>query len=187
MKRSLGARTYLPATPVLLVGTYDSQGRANLMTVAWGGICCSKPPCLAVSLRKATYTYGALMARRAFTVGIPSATQVREADYFGMVSGRTVDKFTETGFTPVRSELVDAPYAREIPFILECGLVEHIELGLHTLFVGEIIDVKADEGMLAEDGLPDMAKLKPAVYDSIHRGYFGTGEYLGKAFSIGEK
>ncbi len=57
MKKSLGAHTYLPTTPVLLVGTYDQQGKPNMMTAAWGGICCSKPPCVAVSLRKATYSY----------------------------------------------------------------------------------------------------------------------------------
>ena len=56
MKRSLGAKTLLFPTPVLLVGTYDQAGKPNLMTAAWGGVCCSKPPCVAVSLRKATYT-----------------------------------------------------------------------------------------------------------------------------------
>ena len=54
MKQSLGAKTLLFPTPVLLVGTYDREGTPNLMNAAWGGICCSQPPCIAVSLRKAT-------------------------------------------------------------------------------------------------------------------------------------
>lgn len=187
MKKSLGAHTYLPITPVLLVGTYDQQKKANMMTAAWGGICCSQPPCVAVSLREATYSYSAIMERKAFTIGVPSESQIREADYMGLVSGRTTDKFADMGLNAVKSDLVDAPYAEEIPFILECRLVEAIELGLHTLFVGEIMDVKADEAVLAQDGLPDISKVKPFAYDPVHKGYVGLGEFLGKAFSLGKK
>lgn len=187
MKKSLGANTYLPTTPVFLVGTYDQQEKPNLMTAAWGGICCSKPPCVSVSLRKATYSYSAIMERKAFTIGMPSESQVKEADYVGIASGHRVDKFNETGLTPIKSELVDAPYADEIPFVLECKLIESIELGLHTLFVGEIVDVKADDTILAEDGLPDIKKLKPFIFDAVHKNYFGMGDILGKGFSVGKK
>ena len=187
MKKSLGGHTFLPTTPVFLVGTYDQEGEANLMTAAWGGICCSMPPCVAVSLRKATYSYSAIMERKAFTIGIPSATQMKQADYIGIATGRKVDKFAETNFTPVKSELVDAPYADEVPFVLECRLLHSYELGLHTLFVGEIVDVKADTNVLAADGLPDISKIKPFIFDSVHQGYHGIGSFLGKAFSVGKK
>lgn len=186
MKRSLGARTYLFPTPVLLVGTYDQDGKPNLMTAAWGGICCSDPPCINVSLRKATYSYAAIVERRAFTIGIPSESQVQEADFIGIASGRRVDKFAATGLTPVQSKLVDAPYAEEIPFLLECELLHSVELGLHTLFVGKIVDVKADERILAEDGQPDIFKLKPFSWEPAHRHYISTGTSLGQAFSIGK-
>ena len=103
MKRSLGAKTLLYPTPVLVVGTYDKNGRPNVMTAAWGGICCSRPPCVTVSLREATYSHGNIVARKAFTISIPSEDQVKHADYFGMVCGRNVDKFAESGLTPVKS------------------------------------------------------------------------------------
>ena len=186
MKRSLGARTYLFPTPVLLVGTYDQEGKPNLMTAAWGGICCSDPPCINVSLRKATYSHAAIVERKAFTIGIPSESQVREADFIGLSSGRRVEKFAATGFTAGQSQLVDAPYAEEIPFLLECELVHSVELGLHTLFVGKIIDVKADENILAEVGQPDIFKLKPLSWEPVHRHYISTGTSLGLAFSVGK-
>src|SRR5512135_1608788 len=72
MKKSLGPGTWLYPTPVFVVGTYDAAGKANGMTVAWGGICCSKPPCVAISVRKATYTYGNLMDRKVFTISLPT-------------------------------------------------------------------------------------------------------------------
>lgn len=187
MKKSFGPNTFMPTTPVLLVGTYDEVEKPNLMTAAWGGICCSKPPCVSVSLRKATYSYAGIVARKAFTIGIPSASQAAQADYMGIASGRKLDKFAEAGWSAVRGEHVDAPYAGEVPFVLECRLVHSAELGLHTLFVGEILDVKADEAVLGEDGLPDMAKLAPFVFDTMHKDYYGLGQVVGKAFSIGKK
>lgn len=187
MKKSLGAKTLLFPAPVLLVGTYDREGKPNLMNAAWGGICCSQPPCVAVALRKATYSYAAIVERKAFTIGIPSESLMREADYVGITSGREVNKFSETGLTVARSELVDAPYAAEMPFILECRLLHTLEIGLHTQFVGEIVDVKADTSVLGDDGQPDILRIKPLVFDTSHRGYHGIGPLLGQAFSVGRK
>ncbi len=186
MKKSLGPKTLLYPTPVWVVGTYDSQGNPNVMTIAWGGICCSKPPCVAVSLRKATYSYGSIVERKAFTVNIPSENYAKEVDYFGSVSGRNEDKFASSGLTPVKSEAVDAPYVNEFPLILECKLVQTVEIGLHTQFIGEIIDVKADESVLGEKGFPEIEKVKPIVFSPEARCYHKIGRYLGEAFSIGK-
>jgi len=185
MKKSLGAKTIAYPTPVFVVGTYDKDGKPNVMTAAWAGICCSVPPCIYVSLRKATYTYGNILERKAFTVSIPSESHVKEADYFGIASGRDVDKFKATGLTPVKSDLVDAPYVKEFPLVLECKLLRHIEIGLHTEFIGEIVDVKADETILDKDGIPDIERIRPIVFSPEGHKYNGVGNFLGKAFSIG--
>ncbi|NTW35193.1 MAG: flavin reductase family protein [Syntrophobacteraceae bacterium] len=186
MKKSFGAKTLIFPTPVWCVGSYDADGKPNVMTIAWGGICCSKPPCVTISLRKATYTFDCIMQRKAYTLSVPSERYAREADYFGMASGRNADKFAATGLTAVRSELVDAPFIQEFPMVLECRLVHTFELGLHTQFVGEILDVKVDEGMLGEQGLPDVRRIAPVVFAPEVGQYFGLGNPLGEAFSIGK-
>jgi flavin reductase (DIM6/NTAB) family NADH-FMN oxidoreductase RutF len=186
MKKSFGAKTILYPTPVLIVGTYDASGKANVMTAAWGGICCSVPPCVAVSLRKATYSYGNIVRRKGFTVSIPSERHVKEADYFGIASGKVDDKFAAAKLTAVRSDLVDAPYVEEFPLVLECRLSHTFELGLHTQFVGEILDVKIDQDSLTEGGSPDLDKLRPILFAPEIQAYFGIGRRLGKAFSIGK-
>jgi flavin reductase (DIM6/NTAB) family NADH-FMN oxidoreductase RutF len=186
MKKSLGPRTLVFPTPVWVVGTYDKNGKPNAMTAAWGGICCSKPPCLAVSLRKATYSYGNLVDRRAFTISVPSEAHVKEADYFGMATGREVNKFATARLTPVASILVDAPYVQEFPLILECKLLHTIEIGLHTQFIGEILDVKADAAVLGDKGFPDIDKVRPIIFGPEIRTYHGIGAYLGQAFAIGK-
>ena len=184
--KSLGATTMLYPTPASVIGTYDKNGKPNIMTAAWVGICCSAPPCIAVSLRKDRYSYGNIVERGAFTVNIPPERYVKETDCVGIVTGREVDKFALTRLTPVKSDLVDAPYVKEFPLVLECKLRHTIEIGIHTQFIGEIIDVKADETIL-ENELPDMEKLKPILYAPGVGKYYGVGSYLGKAHSIGKK
>ncbi len=186
MKRSLGARTAAYPAPVFIVGTYSQQGDPNVMAVAWGGICCSEPPCVAISVRKATLTYGNLLQRRAFTISIPSVDHVEMADFFGIASGRDVDKLAAVGLTPVRSQLTDAPYVEEFPVILECKVVRVAELGLHTQFVGEILDVKVDEACLDADGKPRVSLIRPFSWAPVENHYYATGERLGRGFTVGK-
>ncbi len=187
MKKSLGPQTLIFPTPIWCVGTYDQEGNPNVMTIAWGGICCSKPPCVTISLRKATYTYGSILDRGAYTLSVPSEKYIQEADYFGLVSGRDVNKFQETRLTPVKSDLVDAPYVGEFPMVLECRLIHHYEIGLHTQFIGEIMDLKVDENTLGEDNKPDILKIAPIVYATKAQQYHRIGDQIGKAFEIGRK
>ncbi len=187
MKRSIGAQALVFSSPVWVVGTYDREGKPNVMTVAWGGICCSKPPCVGISIRKVRYTYGNIMERQAFTVSVPPEEYAKEADYFGIVTGEKVDKFSATGFTPVSSDLVDAPYVKEFPLILECKVIHTFDIGSHTQFIGEIMDVKADVHALGEKELPDMEKVKPIVVGAKVWTYHGVGKYIGQAFSMGRE
>ena len=186
MKKSFGSRTLIFPAPVWCVGSYDGEGEPNVMTISWGGICCSKPPCVTISLRKATYTYGNIMARQAYTLSVPSEQYARDADYFGMATGRKVNKFEKTGLTPKKSLLVDAPYVAEFPMVLECKVIHFYEIGLHTQFVGEILDVKIDEDMLDDDGNPEMEKIRPFVYSPEYKRYHGIGGFIGNAFDMGK-
>jgi flavin reductase (DIM6/NTAB) family NADH-FMN oxidoreductase RutF len=186
MKKSMGALPIIYPSPVFVVGTYDSEGKPNVMTAAWGGICCSAPPCVSISLREATYTYKNILARKAFTISIPSEKHVKEADYFGIASGKDVDKFAATGLTPAKSDLVDAPYVNEFQFVLECQLLRSVEIGGHTQFIGEIKDTKVDEDAIKDDN-PLIEKIMPLIFALDSMSYYGVGKYVAKAFSIGKE
>ncbi len=187
MKTSIGFDTLASPTPVWCVGSYDQSGKPNVMTIAWGGICCSKPAAVTVSLRKATYSYGSIMERRAYTISVPSEKYVAEVDYFGIASGKNTDKFKNTGLTPIRSEIVDAPYVNEFPLIIECKVLDSLDIGLHTQFIGEIMDIKVDEEAVNSEGHLIMEKIAPFVYGHGLREYWTLDKVIGRSFDIGKK
>jgi len=90
----------------------------------------------------------------------------------------------KSGLTAVPSELVDAPYIQEFPVAMECKLLHTVEIGSHTQFIGEVLDIKVDQAMLGPEGRPDVEKLGVFVYFD---GYREIGEYLAQPFSIGKE
>lgn len=126
------------------------------------------------------------MARKAFTISIPAQKYVKEADYFGLVSGRTTDKLSAAKLTAVKSKLVDAPFIKEFPLVLECQVIHTTNLGMHTQFIGEVLDAKADDSVLGNDGSVDIKKLSPLVYTPDTQQYFGIGEFIANVFSAGK-
>jgi flavin reductase (DIM6/NTAB) family NADH-FMN oxidoreductase RutF len=182
MKKSIGAKSVIFPNPVLVVCTYDTNGKANAATFAWGGIASSGPSAVSIAVQPSRYTYAALMNRRAFTVNLTPAKYAAEADYFGLVSGRDYDKFAVTGLTPVKSDLVDAPYIAEFPYSLECVVIHTLDLGMHTLFIGEVKDTKIEEG---EEALWSGCEL--LTFDAASRDYRIPGASAAKAFESGKK
>ena len=185
MKRSLGPRALLYPAPVVVVGSYDPAGRPNAMTAAWAGVACSQPPCVAVSIRPARHSHRSILERGAFTLNLASQVRVREVDYLGTVSGAEEDKFAASGLTPLPAGCVDAPYVAEFPVALACLLRHSLDLGVHTMFVGEVIDVLADDEVLGPAGLPDISLLRPLLYSPGQGAYYGVGPRLADAFSVG--
>jgi flavin reductase (DIM6/NTAB) family NADH-FMN oxidoreductase RutF len=183
---SLGPQAFLSSVPVMLVGTYDAEGRPNIMAAALGGLSCSQPPCLSISVKRSSWTYRALLERRAFTVSLPTSTQAGVADFAWLVSGRFEDKFAALGLTAVAGEHVDAPYVAECPVVLELLLRHTLDLGSHTQFVGEIMDVKVDKASLGPDGLPDPAKLSALHYAPLTNEYYASGDFVARAFAVGK-
>ncbi|HEX3013755.1 MAG TPA: flavin reductase family protein [Methanobacterium sp.] len=130
------------ATPIFIIGTYDKEGKPNAMNAILGEISGSDPQHISVSIKETTFTHKNILDKEAFTVNIPSATYIEEIIDLKTECGKNEDKFTATGLTPVKSELVDAPYIKEFPLALECKLVKATERGLCTSFTGEVLDAK---------------------------------------------
>lgn len=187
MKKSLGPKTLAQPTPVWAISAYDEDGKANSMIAAWGGIASSQPPSMTVSVRPSRHTFAGIMKHKAFTISVCHKEFAAEADHLGMISGKKEDKIAKAGLTAVRSDVVDAPYIDEFPIVIECELSHTLEVGVHTMLVGEIKDVKCDDDKLIDGKNPDVEKILPLIFTPGTRVYHTVGERVGKGFDMGKK
>lgn len=151
--------------PVVLVTCVDSEGKPNIVTLAWAGTVCSDPPTLGLGIRPHRYSYQLIEDAGEFVVNIPTVDILKETDYCGMVSGKDVDKFSETGLTPEPALKVKPPLIQECPVNIECILKKKIPLGVHHLFLGEVVSVHLDKNVLNEEEKLDFSKIAPFVYN----------------------
>lgn len=169
--------------PVLIIATYDEQGRPNAMNAAWGGIFTDEM--IGICLSERHKTTQNILFTRAFTVSMATAEQVVACDYVGLKSGNRVpDKFAKAGFHATRSEFVNAPLIDELPMALECELVSYDKESCHL--VGKIVNITADESVLTE-GKIDPRKLRPITFDPINHAYLELGAKVNDAFSCGKQ
>jgi len=157
--------TALFPCPVVLVTCVDSSGKPNIITLAWVGVACSDPPMLGLGIRPHRHSYGIIEASGEFVVNIPTVEILKETDFCGVVSGKDVDKFSETGLTAEPAEKVKPPLIRECPVNIECVVRQKIPLGVHHLFIGEVVCGHVDQDVLDEKGRIDFSKVSPFVYN----------------------
>ena len=165
LKKSLKPNAALYPVPVILVTCSTEERGPNIITIAWTGVICSSPPMLSTSIRPSRYSHKIIKSQREFVANIPSVAIAREADYCGVVSGRRVDKFKETGLTPIEALKVKAPLIKECPVNLECRVRHIIHLGTHDLFLANIVALHVDSNILDDNGEIDFKKARPFVYN----------------------
>lgn len=164
---------------VLIIGTYDENGVPNAMNAAWGMQSDVGEITVMLNRHKTTENFE---KTGAFTVSFATVNDVKESDYFGMVSGRDINKIKQVGFHTHRSSHVNAPIIEEYPLTLEC-IVRSWDPNTGYL-IGEIIAEQASESILT-GGKVDLGKLKPIIFDPGMNVYRVVGDIVGKAFSDG--
>lgn len=181
MRKNFGTKPWFFPLPVLIVGTYDENGKADAMNAAWGGLYGANMVELCLSAGHKTTQN--IRAKKAFTVAFADATHVAACDYVGIASANdTPDKMEKAGFTVTKGEFADAPVINELPMSLECKLVKFTDEGN---VIGEIVNINADESILDSSGMIDVAKLRPISFEPVQNGYYVLGEKVGNAFSDG--
>ena len=171
------AGTRLYPVPAVLVSCGKGD-EANIITLAWVGTVCSRPPMVAIGVRPHRYSHGLVEEQGEFVVNLPRADQVEWVDYCGVVSGEVEDKWEACGFTQVPASEVEVPLIAECPVNIECRVRETLSLGAHDLFIGEVVAIQVDEDMADERGRFDIEALQPFAY--------AGGEYWSLGDKIGE-
>ena len=198
--KSFGSKPWMLPQPVLIIGTYDKEGKPNAMNAAWGGQWDMHEIIISLGSHQTTDNLkeddgeyqssdGEYQSSGEFTVAFATTETMVAADYVGIVSGRnTPDKMEKTSWRVEKAPNVNAPVFKEFPITLECRVKEKIDESETGYFlVAEIVNILCDEKYLAPDGNPDVEKMQIITYDPVHHTYIQLGKTVGKAFSDGKQ
>lgn len=162
-KKELEPAAMLFPTPVVLVTTASPEGKPNVLTVTCIGIACAKPPMIVMAIHPWTHSHALLKELGEFVVNIPPEGILEAVKYCGRASGKNEDKFAGARLTPVPASKVKPPLIAECPVNLECKTKHVLQLGIHNLFIGEVVATHVDEHVLvdAAKGVLDVEKCAP--------------------------
>lgn len=183
--KSFIPKPWVVPQPVLIIGTYNQNGVANAMNAAWGGQWDSNEIMISIGAHATTENINRCGE---FTVAFATTDTLVAADFVGIVSAKNNPaKMAKTGWKVTKAEKVDAPVFTDFPMSMECRIKEKLyesETGYYI--VAEIVNILVNDEYLAEDGVPDMEKMRLIVYDPMHHGYLQLGAKVGQAFSDGK-
>ena len=151
-----------PTPPVVMATCVDKKGRPNIITLGMYMPISIRPPQVCIGVAPQRYSHDLIADIGEFVVNVPSINIEKEMHYCGTKSGRNVDKFKETGLTPIPALKVKPPRINECFSHIECKVVQSITCGDHTLFVGEVVATTADRNVMKGEVI-DVLKAKPIV------------------------
>lgn len=157
-----------------LVTCCNSQGRANIITIAWMTPLSVNPPFVGVSIRPTRYSYSLIRETGQFIINVASYDLAKQVLLCGRQSGHDLNKFTVTGLTPGKAKRVLPPIIEECFAHLECRVVNDIETGDHRLIVGEVLEVTVTPSVVDQQGLYDLDRVQPLLH--MGRNRFTTTE-----------
>ena len=157
---------------------------ANLITLAYVGKVCLKPPIVVISIQPKRHSYQLIEKHKEFVINYPTIEQLKETDYIGTRSGRNLNKWEKLNLTREKASIVKVPMIKEFPWNMECKVINRIELGSHVCYFGEVVVTHSDPKYVKKDNLnPDEFDLFAYIsgnYIGLKRGVVGT-----HGFSLG--
>jgi flavin reductase (DIM6/NTAB) family NADH-FMN oxidoreductase RutF len=185
-KVTLGPIPLVYPTPAVLIGA-NVAGKPNFMTAAYCGVVNWNPPMVSASLQHHRYTLAGIKENSAFSVNVPSVNMVKETDYCGIVSGSKSDKVADCNFNVFYGKLKTAPMIGQCPVSLECKVVQMLNLGSHTMVIGQVEEAHVT-GSCLRDGKPDVEKMKPLLsVVGVGGEYREFGKPVGLCFNTGKQ
>jgi flavin reductase (DIM6/NTAB) family NADH-FMN oxidoreductase RutF len=175
----------VPLFPVPLVlvscGTIE---KPNIVTIGWAGIVCSNPPQIGLGIRPERYSYSLIKKYREFVLNMATLNLIKEVDICGSISGRQKNKFSLAKLTPIPSVKVASPTIAECPVNTECRVTKILNLGSHSLFIGEVVSVQANEEVIRANSKWEIDFTKIDILCMNFLEYWCLGQRVGEAYKI---
>jgi len=143
---------------------------ANLITLAYVGKVCLKPPIVVISIQPKRHSYQLIEKHKEFVINYPTIEQLKETDYIGTRSGRNLNKWEKLNLTREKASIVKVPMIKEFPWNMECKVIKRFELGSHICYFGKVVATHSDPKYI-ENG-----ELDPDKFDFFA---YLSGNYIG--------
>ena len=116
-----------------------TQEKQNIFTLAWHIPLSFEPLMYGIAVGKERFSYKLIDKSKVFAVNFMSVEHEKQALFCGRHPGQNIDKFKETGFTPIECDKIHCPRIKEALAWLECEVVEQVEVGDHYLIIGKVL------------------------------------------------
>jgi flavin reductase (DIM6/NTAB) family NADH-FMN oxidoreductase RutF len=143
----------------VLITSRGEDDRTNIVAIAWCMPVSIHPPLVVMSVDTGHYSNDLIQESGEFVVNIPTMDVVTETLLCGRMSGRNVDKFEASHFTPMKGAKVRTPLIKECVAHLECKLVRRMPLEDVNLYIGEVVAASANRGSLINNVI-DVEKVR---------------------------
>jgi flavin reductase (DIM6/NTAB) family NADH-FMN oxidoreductase RutF len=157
------ARRLLVAGPLVFVTT-KWRGSQDVMPAAWTTPLSAIPPLVGVCVHPSRHTHDMIRFSEEFALNVAGPRLLNHAAYYGSVSGRDVDKLELSKLPTFRARKVEAPLLEGCVGYIECAVEDAIRIGDHTLFVGRVLAVAAEEAAYHELWLLEDPDERPLHY-----------------------
>lgn len=133
------------AAGVSLITTRDAAGRRHGMVATSVTSVCLEPPSLLACINKSASSYEALVTAGVFCVNLLAEDADEVAMRFSSSKFRDL-RFTEGGWSELEtgSPVLDGAIAS-----FDCRVTNMIEAASHTIFIGEVVDVRLPQAQLS--------------------------------------
>ncbi|MDF2802929.1 MAG: hypothetical protein K0S61_2832 [Anaerocolumna sp.] len=144
-KRSISPQRGFFPQPSYLIGTYKNNEKPNFALITWVTFCSVNPPMLTFASSGKKVTREQVEKNRMFSVNLVTTEMMHIADYFGMQSGFNTDKCEGVNVDCSEGEVLNVPILEISPWVYECQLVDIVQAGDGTVYIGEVKNIIVDE------------------------------------------
>ncbi len=154
--------------PVVLVTT-RWRDQTDVMPAIWHTPLSRTPPLVGVVVHPGRHTHDMIRFSEQFALNFPARDLINHAQYFGTVSGDNVGKLDLARLPTFHASKIEVPLIEPCVAWIECALVDTFSIGDHTLFVGDVLVVQAEEQAFDGTWLLDDPAYRPLHYLGLDR------------------
>ncbi len=122
--------------------TCRSEGKDNIIAVAWHTTLSHNPEMYAIVIGKTRFSYELIKKSEVFCINFMPAALKKQIVFCGSESGRSIDKFRESGLLKEECEKISCPRIKQALGFLECRIEKTVEAGDHVIFLGKVLNSK---------------------------------------------